>query len=85
MTTKKAIIATVAIFIGAIVLGLAVMFLFLDPSTRAGRERAALLGQGMALACLIPLGVIWFSWAMRVRKERERKERESSGKTGWGQ
>ena len=74
MTTKIAIIATVSIVIGVIVLGLAALFLFVDPRAPNANERAALLGQGMAMLCLIPLGVIWIMWAARFRKERERRQ-----------
>jgi len=80
MTTKVAIIATVSIVIGAIVLGLAMLFLFLDPNARNAEERAALLGQGFAMLCLIPIAVIWFMWAVRVRKERERKQKADLAK-----
>jgi len=78
MTTKTAIIATVTILIGAIVLGLAVLFLFGDPSARNANQSAGLLGQGIAMVCLIPLFVIWIMWAARFRKERERKQRSRS-------
>lgn len=80
MTTKVAVIATVSILTGAIVLGLAVLFLFLDPNTRGAEERAALLGQGIAMLCLIPLGVIWIMWAARFRREREQKQKSRSAK-----
>ncbi|HUQ71131.1 MAG TPA: hypothetical protein VM165_16510 [Planctomycetaceae bacterium] len=75
MTTKSALIATAMIAIGAIVLGLSATFAFVDPTARNANERAALLGQGMALLCLIPLGAIWILWAARFQKERERKQR----------
>jgi cadmium resistance protein CadD (predicted permease) len=73
MTTKTAIIATVAIFVGALLLATVVLMLFIDPNARDATERAGQLGQGIGLLCLIPLGVIWIMWAARVRKERERK------------
>lgn len=80
MTTKLAIIATVCIVLGAIVLGLAALFLFVDPNARGANDRAALLGQGVAMLCLIPLGVIWIIWAVRFRKERERKQQSRLAK-----
>ena len=72
MTTRTAIIATVAIVGGAIVLLLGVLFLFVDPSAANANQRAALLGQSIATLCLIPLGVIWIMWAVRVRNARKR-------------
>ena len=74
MTTKIAVIATAAIAVGAILIGLGLLFLFVDPNSRNAEERAAMLGQGMGLACLVPLAVIWIMWAARIRKERERKQ-----------
>lgn len=73
MTTKTAIIATVAIFIGALAITIVVLVLFINPNSRNAAERASQLGQGVGMACLIPLGAIWIMWAARVRKERERK------------
>jgi cadmium resistance protein CadD (predicted permease) len=73
MTTKTAIIATVAVFIGTIVLTIVVLVLFINPNARDATQRASQLGQGIGMLCLIPLGVIWIMWAARVRKEREQK------------
>jgi hypothetical protein len=53
MTTKIAIIATLAIGPGAIVLGPAVLFLV------AGGRKAKSLGKGFAMLALIPIGGIW--------------------------
>ena len=78
MTTKIAIIATVSILVGGIVLGLAVVFWLVDSNAGGVNERAELLGQGIAVICLIPLGIIWVMWAARFRKERERKQRPRS-------
>jgi hypothetical protein len=75
MTTKTAIIATVCIVIGALALGLASLFLFIDFNAADSDQRAAMLGQGMAVLCLIPVAVIWITWANRFRKERERKQK----------
>ena len=74
MTTKVVLIATAVIGVGAIVLGLGLLFLFVDPNSRNAEQRAAMLGQGMAMVCLVPLAVIWIMWAVRIRKERERKQ-----------
>lgn len=75
MTTKAAVIATVGIVIGAIVLGLVALFFLVDTNARGATERAGLVGQGAAMLCLIPLAVIWITWAARFRRERERKQR----------
>ena len=80
MTTKVALIATAAIAVGAIVLGLGLLFLFVDPNSRNAEQRAAMLGQGMAMACLVPLAVIWIMWAVRIRKDRERKQSPPSAR-----
>lgn len=75
MTTKVAILATIAILVGGTILGLAVLFLFIDPAARNANDRAAMLGQGLAVTSLIPLFVIWILWADRFRRERERKKK----------
>ena len=82
MTTKKAIIATLLILVVALGVGLLMLFLFVDPNTRAGKARAALLGQGMAILSLVPIGIIWFAWALRVRKARDRAKLEASHLSG---
>ena len=73
MTTKAAIIATAAILIGVIVLGLGAVFLFIDRRALNANERAAMLGQGMAMLCMIPLFIVWVMWAARFRQERDQK------------
>lgn len=75
MTTKKAIIATMCTGILALVLGIAALFLFVDFNAPNAEQRAASLGQGMAVVCAIPLAIIWIMWADRFRKDRERKQR----------
>jgi hypothetical protein len=80
MTTKTAIIATVGVVLGAIGLGLGVLFLTLDPSARDASERAARLGDGMAKLMAIPIGAIWILWAVRFRKDRERQNPPKSSK-----
>jgi hypothetical protein len=75
MTTKVAIISTIGVVIGVIVLGFAILFLFMDPQARNANERASMLGQGLAMLCMIPLGGIWITWAARFRKEREQRQR----------
>jgi hypothetical protein len=69
MTTKVAIIATLVVGLVAMVLGLAVLFLF------AGGRNAELLGQAFGMLTLVPLGIIWIMWADRFRKERERRNK----------
>lgn len=72
MTMKAALIASLAIMSEAIEVGLVLLFLFVDPRAANANERAALLGQGVAMLCLVPLAVIWIKWAAEYRKERER-------------
>jgi hypothetical protein len=76
MTTKAAIIATLAVVVGAILLGLVLLAVFVDPAARDAKERAELLGQGTAMLCLVPVLVIWILWAARFRKERERSRHD---------
>ena len=75
MTTKVAIISTVGILVGVLLIGFLVLFLFVDLRSGNANERAAMLGQGFALLCLVPIGGIWIMWAARFRAERERKQR----------
>jgi hypothetical protein len=75
MTTKAAILWTVGIALGELVLGLLVLFLFVDIKAPNANQRAAALGQGFAMLSLFPLAAVWLMWAVRVRKERERKQR----------
>jgi len=78
MTTKVAILSSVGIVLGVIVLGLGLLAVFVDPATRSGMARAEMLGQGLAMLALLPLGAIWILWASRVRKEREQKQVDQS-------
>lgn len=78
MTTKRAIIATVAILLIALVLGFGALFMFVKPSSRNANAQAAQIGQGVAGVCLVPLGIVWILWAARVRKEREEKQKKGS-------
>lgn len=70
MTTKAAIISTLAILAGAIILGLIVLT-FAQLSSR----NAEMLGQGLGMLTLLPLGGIWIMWADRFRKEREKRNK----------
>lgn len=70
MTTKIAILLTIAIVALAIVLGCGGIFLFLDPNRSRDLEQAALIGQGLGIATWIPIGIVWLLWALRVRNER---------------
>ena len=74
MSTKAAILASLGICLGLLLIGIVLMVLFIDPSTRRGVERASLIGQGMGMAGLVPLFIVWMLWAMRVRKDREAKQ-----------
>ena len=74
MSTKAAILATVGIGLGLMVLSIILMVLFIDIHSRHAEERAAMLGQGVAMVGFVPLLIIWILWAMRVRKERDAKQ-----------
>jgi hypothetical protein len=76
MTTKAAIIATLATLVGVVGVGLLLLLLFVDPNARNAQERGKLLGEGLALLCMLPLGAIWILWAARFRKEREAKQNQ---------
>ena len=71
MTTKVAVISTIATILGALVIGLVILFL-VKPSSR----NAEMLGQGIGFATMAPLLVIWVLWADRFRKEREKRKRD---------
>lgn len=75
MTTKVAILSTIGILAGALLLGLVAMFLLVDLRSGNANQRAAMLGQGFAMLSLIPIGIVWILWAGRFRAERERKQR----------
>lgn len=70
MTTRAALISTLAIIASALALGLLVL-LFARPSSR----NAEMLGQGLGMLTLLPLGGIWIMWADRFRKEREKRNK----------
>ena len=70
MTTKVAVVSTIAIILGAVVIGLGILFL-------SGGRNAELLGQGLGMLVLLPLFAIWILWADRFRKERERRNNRS--------
>ncbi|RLT10997.1 MAG: hypothetical protein DWI24_07945 [Planctomycetota bacterium] len=59
----------------AIVLGLGLLFWFVDTTKPGADQRASMLGESVGFLCMIPFGVIWFMWAMQVRKERKQKNR----------
>jgi hypothetical protein len=71
MKTKTAVLSSLGVVLAALVLSVVLLVGFVNPNSRRAAERAALLGQGVGLLCLIPLGGIWLLWAARVRKERE--------------
>jgi cadmium resistance protein CadD (predicted permease) len=74
MTTKAAIIATIVTFVATIVVSIILLVVFVNPRSARANERASQLGQGVGMACLLPLGGIWISWAARRRKQREQKK-----------
>lgn len=74
MTTKSAVICTIAIFVATLILSVALIALFIDPRSPAATQRAGQLGQAVGIVCLLPLGAVWISWAARVRKEREQQK-----------
>jgi cadmium resistance protein CadD (predicted permease) len=74
MSTKAAILASIGIFVALLLIAVVLLVMFVDPSTRRATERAGLIGQGVGMAGLVPLFVIWILWAARVRKEREAKQ-----------
>ena len=78
MTTKVAILSTIGIVIAELVIGLLVLFLFVDLQAPGANRRAEALGQGMAMLAVIPIGAVWVMWAVRVRKDRERKQRSQA-------
>lgn len=75
MTTKLAILFTLAVIAAAILLGCGGIFLFLDPNNRRDVERATMIGGGVGMATWIPLGIIWILWALRVRNERAARKK----------
>lgn len=74
MTTKAAILASMATVVGAIVLSILFLVIFIKPSSPGAQRRAGQLGQAVGMVTLLPLGGIWIAWAARVRKEREKKK-----------
>jgi hypothetical protein len=75
MTTKAAIIATIATLVLTIVVSIILMVVFINPNSASAKRRASQLGEGVGIVCLIPLGGIWIAWAARVRKEREQRKK----------
>ncbi|MCC9605639.1 hypothetical protein LOC68_21935 [Blastopirellula sp. JC732] len=75
MTTKLAIILTIAIAALTIILGCGGIFLFLDPNRSRDLERASMIGSGMGMATTIPVGIVWILWALRVRSERAARKK----------
>ena len=78
MTTKTAVVATVAIVLAAIAGGFALLWFFVDPNAPGAKQRSEMLGQGLAFLTLVPLFIIWVLWAARFRQERERKQQSRS-------
>jgi cadmium resistance protein CadD (predicted permease) len=76
MKLKTAIISSVGIAIGALVLGIVLCLLFINPNASNANERASMIGQGIGTLCMFPLFVIWILWAARFRKERDEKNKQ---------
>ncbi|UUO07701.1 hypothetical protein M4951_05175 [Blastopirellula sp. J2-11] len=74
MTTKLAIILTIAIVAVVHLLGCGGVLLLLDPSNSRDLEQAHMVGRGMGLLTWIPVSIVWIFWALRVRKECTRKK-----------
>ena len=70
MTTKAAILSSLATVLVVMVLGLATLFFIGKPSSR----KAEMLGQGFAMLTILPLGGIWLAWAAKFRKDRDRRQ-----------
>ncbi|PQO43288.1 hypothetical protein [Blastopirellula marina] len=75
MTTKLAILLTIAVISLAVILGCGGIFLFLNPNNQRDVERATMIGSGVGMATWLPIGIIWFLWALRVRKERAARKK----------
>lgn len=73
MTTKTAIYASIGTIVVVMLLGITIMAISIDPSSRRAEQQAQDIGQAMGMVALLPLGGIWLSWAARVQKERKQK------------
>ncbi|RLS58880.1 MAG: hypothetical protein DWH91_01380 [Planctomycetota bacterium] len=72
MTTKQAILWSLATFGGMLFAGILLIVLFIDMNGPGANARAEKLGSAMGVLCLIPSAVIWFRWAIAFRQAKER-------------
>jgi hypothetical protein len=62
VSTRAAVIATIAVLVGTFVVGIGAVLLMPGPRSP---ERAEKLGQGMGSLLFLVLAVIWLFWAQR--------------------
>lgn len=71
MTTRKAILSVLGVIFFAIVGGLTVGFLTIDPNDGNAADRFSLLGEATGQLCLIPLVVIAFLWVRTLSSKHD--------------
>jgi hypothetical protein len=72
MSTKTAIMATVAILLVFLAGGIIALSLMSGPRLQ---ERAAMLGQGIGTLGAIICGVIWITWAAQNKKTKPKRRK----------
>lgn len=80
MTTKKAVILTIAIILLAIVGGLGVMFALVDINSSGAEQQVAKLGQFTGFLTVIPIFVVWIMWGLQMRKQNTQKPTQSKSR-----
>lgn len=70
MSTKLALILTAATAFCSMVIGLGLLFAFIDPNSAKAEERAGMLGSAVGTLTLIPIFCIWIVWGLSKRKDR---------------
>lgn len=80
MTTKKAVILTIAIILLAIVGGLGVMFALVDINSSGAEQQVAKLGQFTGFLTVIPIFVVWIMWGLQMRKQNGQKPTQSKSR-----
>lgn len=71
MTTRTAILSVLGVIFFAIVGGLTVGFLTIDPNDGNAADRFSLLGEATGQLCLIPLVVIAFLWVRTLSSKHD--------------